>query len=48
MSISRGIGTGFIAYALLNALTGKGQRVSVVLWALAILFGLSFWLERGG
>lgn len=48
MSISRGIGTGFIVYVILNALTGHGKRISVVLWALAILFGLSFWLERGG
>ncbi|MCC6730098.1 MAG: NCS2 family permease [Chthonomonadales bacterium] len=47
MSISRGIGTGFIAHVVLHALAGRGRQVSPVLWALAALFALSFALEGG-
>lgn len=45
MSISRGIGVGFIAYVLLRLLTGRGREVHAVLWVLAALFALSFYLE---
>jgi len=45
LSISRGIGIGFISYALLKLLSGRGREVSPVLWVLAALFALSFWLE---
>ncbi len=44
-SISRGIGIGFISYALLQTMSGRPREVSGVLWVLALLFGLSFWLE---
>jgi AGZA family xanthine/uracil permease-like MFS transporter len=46
MSISRGIGVGFIAYVALNLLSGNVRKVPVALWILAALFALSFWLER--
>lgn len=37
-SISDGIMLGMISYVLLNALTGKFRKISVMLWVLAILF----------
>jgi AGZA family xanthine/uracil permease-like MFS transporter len=46
MSISRGIGAGFIAYALLHLFTGRGREVPLTLYLLAALFAFSFWLER--
>lgn len=46
MSISRGIGTGFVAYALVRLLTGRAREVPWLLWIIAALFVLSFWLEK--
>ena len=46
MSISRGIGVGFVAYALLHLLSGRGRQVPAALYVLSLLFALSFWLER--
>lgn len=37
-SISDGIMLGIITYVVLNALTGKFNKISVILWILAILF----------
>ena len=37
-SISDGIMLGMISYVVLNALTGKYKKVSVMLWVLAVLF----------
>jgi len=48
MSISRGIGTGFIAYVALRALTGRAREIPPLLWVFAALFALSFGLERAG
>ncbi len=45
MSISRGIGTALIAYALLNALTGRGRTIPPAVWVLAVLFAASFAVE---
>ncbi len=45
-SISRGIGTGFISYVALKTMSGKPREVPVAMWALAVLFAVSFWLER--
>lgn len=46
MSISRGIGAGFICYVFVKSLSGKIREIPVVLWVLAFLFALSFYLER--
>jgi len=45
MSISRGIGTAFIAYALLHWLSGRGREVPPVVWILSVLFAASFAVE---
>ena len=45
MSISRGIGTAFISYALIHGLTGRGREVPPAVWILAILFAASFAVE---
>jgi AGZA family xanthine/uracil permease-like MFS transporter len=45
MSISRGIGTGLIAYALLNGLAGRARTVPPAVWVLAVLFAASFAME---
>lgn len=37
-SISDGIMLGMISYVVLNALTGKARKISVMLWVLAVLF----------
>lgn len=37
-SISDGIMLGIITFVLLNALTGKTKKISVILWILAVLF----------
>lgn len=37
-SISDGIMLGMISYVVLNALTGKYKKISVMLWVLAVLF----------
>jgi AGZA family xanthine/uracil permease-like MFS transporter len=44
-SISRGIGTGFIGYVLLQILTGKGSQTPLALYILAVLFVVSFVLQ---
>ena len=41
-SISDGIMLGMITYTLLNALTGKLKKVSVMMWILAVLFILRY------
>lgn len=41
-SISDGIMLGMITYTLLNALTGKFKKVSVMMWILAVLFILRY------
>ena len=41
-SISDGIMLGMISYVLLNALTGKFKKVSVMMWVLAVLFVLRY------
>ena len=41
-SISDGIMLGMISYVVLNALTGKFKKVSVMMWILAILFVLRY------
>lgn len=41
-SISDGIAVGFIAYALIKALTGQAQQVPVSVWVIAVLFMLRF------
>lgn len=48
MSISRGIGTGFIAYVALRTLSGRAREVPALLWVFAALFALSFGLEGIG
>lgn len=45
MSISRGIGTAFISYALLHFLAGRGREVPPAVWVLAVLFAASFAME---
>lgn len=46
MSISRGIGIGFIGYVALQTMCGRPREVPVAMWALAALFAASFWLEK--
>ena len=41
-SISDGIMLGMVSYVVLNALTGKFRKVSVMMWVLAILFVLRY------
>jgi AGZA family xanthine/uracil permease-like MFS transporter len=41
-SISSGIGFGFLAYVLVNALTGRARRVPWALWIVAAAFLLDF------
>ncbi|MBU3840603.1 MAG: NCS2 family permease [Candidatus Ruminococcus intestinipullorum] len=41
-SISEGISMGVISYVLLNALTGRGKKVSPVMYILAVLFILKY------
>jgi len=45
MSISRGIGTAFIAYAVLHWLSGRGREVPPAVWVLSVLFGAAFVME---
>ncbi len=42
MSISDGLGFGFISYALLKLLAGRGREVSLTLYILALVFVLKF------
>ncbi len=41
-SIATGLGFGLVSYALLELLTGRGQRAHWMLYTLALLFGLRF------
>lgn len=41
-SISDGIMLGMISYVVLNALTGKFKKISVMMWILAVLFVLRY------
>jgi AGZA family xanthine/uracil permease-like MFS transporter len=41
-SISDGIMLGLISYVVLNALTGKLKKISIMMWVLAILFVLRY------
>ncbi|WP_223789134.1 NCS2 family permease [Marinicella meishanensis] len=41
-SISDGIAVGFIAYALIKALTGQSGQVPISVWVIAVLFTLRF------
>ena len=45
MSISRGIGTGLIAYAAIHGFTGRARSVPPALWVLAVIFAASFVME---
>lgn len=45
-SISDGIMLGMISYVVINALTGKFNKVSVTMWILAVLFVLRYVLMR--
>jgi len=47
-SIANGIGFGFIAYAALKALGGRGAAVSPAAWIIAAVFVLRFAFVRGG
>ena len=42
LSISRGIGYGFIAYVLIKLLRGKAREVHPLMLAVSVLFALSF------
>lgn len=41
-SIAEGIALGFISYAAIKLLSGKGREVSVSVWALAALFAIKY------
>ena len=41
-SISNGIGFGFIAYAVVKALSGQATKVSIAVYAIAVLFVVKF------
>ena len=41
-SISEGISLGIISYVLLNLLSGKGKKVSPLMYVLAVLFVLKY------
>ena len=41
-SISDGIMLGLISYVVLNALSGKFSKISIMMWILAILFILRY------
>ena len=43
-SISDGIMLGLISYVVLNALTGKFKKISIMMWVLAVLFVLRYCL----
>ena len=47
-SISDGIMLGLISYVVLNALTGKFKKISIMMWVLAILFILKYTIHIGG
>jgi AGZA family xanthine/uracil permease-like MFS transporter len=37
-SIANGIGTGFISYVVIQAVTGKGRRIHPLMWVIALAF----------
>ncbi|EKO3550724.1 NCS2 family permease [Vibrio fluvialis] len=41
-SIAEGISMGFIAYALIKLLSGKGRNVSLSVWVMAIIFAVKY------
>ena len=41
-SISDGIMLGMISFVLLNAISGKSRKISVMMWILALLFILRY------
>ncbi|MBY8055086.1 NCS2 family permease [Vibrio fluvialis] len=41
-SIAEGISMGFIAYALIKILSGKGRNVSLSVWVMAIIFAVKY------
>lgn len=41
-SISQGIALGFISYALIKLLSGKGHKVSATVWVMAIIFAVAY------
>ncbi|EPG0610642.1 NCS2 family permease [Vibrio fluvialis] len=41
-SIAEGISMGFIAYALIKLLSGKGRKVSLSVWVMAIIFAVKY------
>ncbi|RQW63924.1 NCS2 family permease [Vibrio viridaestus] len=41
-SISQGIALGFISYALVKLLSGKGRQISITVWLMAIIFALAY------
>ena len=48
-SITNGIGAGFIAYALLKAISGRSRDVSPAMWVASIAFVIYFadpWLRQ--
>ncbi|EKO3926209.1 NCS2 family permease, partial [Vibrio metschnikovii] len=44
-SIAEGIALGFISYAVIKLLSGKGRHVSLSVWIMAIVFVIKFILE---
>ncbi|MDQ4069484.1 MAG: NCS2 family permease [Actinomycetota bacterium] len=44
-SITNGIGAGFVSYAVIRLVTGRGREVHPLLWAVAVLFVLYFGIE---
>lgn len=45
LSISHGIGYGFIAYTLIKLLTGKARQIHPLMAAISVLFAISFAIE---
>lgn len=44
-SIAEGIALGFISYAMIKLLSGKGRHVSLSVWVMAIIFAIKFIIE---
>lgn len=44
-SIAEGIALGFISYAMIKLLSGKGRYVSLSVWVMAIIFAIKFIIE---
>ncbi|MDD2671851.1 MAG: solute carrier family 23 protein, partial [Syntrophales bacterium] len=43
-NITKGIGYGFIAYVGINLLSGRAREIHPLMYLIAALFGLDFWL----